>query len=260
MNVHKANRVRVSEVFSSVQGEGPRTGDPTLFMRTAGCNFQCEGWGVKTTLPNGREVTGCDSPHSVFPEIFMRPGGSTFLTPEELAEKTPRYPENICLTGGEPLLQKRGLTPWLKEMVLERDHTVEVFTNGSVLVPESLDEVWVHSNVTYVMDYKPKWSGDGGKFKEENFTLLREDDCIKFVCKSREDYEEACEVIGSHPEFKGTWLIGAVYGIMNPQTLIEWILTDGREKVSLNLQTQALISSDDGEVFDEAERTMNKIV
>lgn len=257
MEKSRANRIRISEFFVSVQGEGPKTGVPTAFMRTSGCNFRCSGWGVETTLPNGEVVTGCDSPHSVFPEIFMRPGGSTFLTPEELFEKTPQFPENICLTGGEPLLQAKALTQWV-EMVVRRGQTVEVFTNGSILVPE--EEIWTSPSVSYVMDYKPKWSGDGGKFKVENLERLRSGDCVKFVCKNYEDYREATNFIDAHPEFTGTWLIGAVYGEMNPQTLIEWIIDDGRPRVHLNLQTQALISSEDGETFDESERSMSKIV
>lgn len=254
----KFSKVRLSEVFVTVQGEGPKTGVPTTFVRTAGCSMRCEGWGVTTTLPNGKVVTGCDSPHSVFPEIYLQPGGSTFLQPEEIVDRLPEWVENICLTGGEPLLQARQLTPFV-ELATSRGFEVEVFTNGSVVVPEG---VWrENDSITYVMDYKPSWSGEGGKFRKENFSLLTERDCIKFVCKNRDDYEEACRVMGENPGFRGKWLVGVVFGVLSPVTLISWLVKDQLPNTNLNLQTQGLMEEEGtGETFDEAERTLLKIL
>lgn len=252
----KAGKIRFSEIFVTVQGEGPKTGVPTTFTRTAGCNFRCEGWLVQTTLPNGEVVTGCDSPHSVFPEIYKQEGGSTFLSAEEAVDRLPEWVKNICLTGGEPLLQARQLTPFV-ELALEKGFEFEVFTNGSMLVPSG---VWRDEKVTYVMDFKPSWSGDGGKFREENFSLLRENDCIKFVCKNRDDYEEARRVMDDHPEFRGKWLVGVVFGVLEPTQLIDWMIKDQLPNTNLNLQTQGLMAQEDGTSFDEAERTLLKIL
>lgn len=246
-------RIRISEIFESVQGEGPRSGIPTTFLRTAGCNFRCEGWGVKTTLPDGTEVTGCDSPHSVFPQIFNLPGNSQFLTVDELVAKIPEFPVNICLTGGEPLLQKGTLEPVVEELT-EKGHLVEVFTNGSRLARDQ-NTIWASEQVTYVMDYKLNSSGEGGKFDRENFNRLSEFDMVKFVIGTREDFDEAVEVIRSieAPEF--WWSMGVVFQKLDPRELIGWILELKLPNLQLNLQTQSLMG------MDESERTQyGKIV
>lgn len=262
----KFGKVRLSEVFVSVQGEGPRTGEPTSFVRTAACNVRCPGWGVETTLPDGTKVVGCDSPHSVFPEIFMQPGASTNLEPHEVVERVPDWPRNVCLTGGEPLLQRKAVTAVVEELVA-KGHTIDVFTNGTIRVPTDLSDIWTHPNVSFVMDYKPKWSGVTLPFQTENFQILREQDSVKFVCKNREDYEEALRIVEQHPEFKGKWFVGAVLGIMKPQTLVEWMVKDQVPNLHLNLQTQAYLSLDvpisnksTNDSFDEKERYMHRIV
>jgi len=246
-------KIRISELFLSTQGEGPKVGQPTLFLRTAGCNLTCSGWGVVTELPNGETVTGCDSPHSVFPQIFNQPGNSSLLTADELLEKIPYYPQNICLTGGEPLLQLTRLRPVIREL-LERGQDIEVFTNGTQVTPgdEFLLDMPRSSPpgvISYVMDYKLESSGEGGKFKTQNFRLLNPRDSIKFVIGTRGDYFEAREVVRDyHTVFEGTFFMGVVWQKLDPQELISWMLED-RLEVRLNLQTQSLLG------VDESERT-----
>ena len=242
-------------------------GTPTLFIRTANCNHRCPGWGVKTTLPDGREVTGCDSPHSVFPEIFRLPGNSSLHSSESLIELIPEYPRNICLTGGEPLLQWKRVAPAISQL-LQRGQTVEVFTNGSLLAPYKtslVEEIiprgirrW-YNDLTYVMDFKPPSSGEFGKFNSKNFSQLDSTDSIKFVIGDRGDYNVAKSVVQEHRDFKGTWWMGVVFNRLDPQVLIKWILEDQLD-VRLNLQTQSLMKSESGESFDEAERHMFKLV
>lgn len=258
--------VRVSEVFASVQGEGPNTGIATTFLRLAGCNLQCPGWGVETTLPNGEVVTGCDSPHSVFPQIYRQPGQSALMEPEELLSKIPESPRNICLTGGEPLLQWKRVEPVVEGLLL-RGQTVEVFTNGTIKVPNFVvggdgrtDFLW--KRPTFVMDYKPPSSGEFGKFKEENFSLLRPPDSVKFVIGDRNDYEVCREVVrewttedgfvydgevSSDRKFPGQWWMGVVFERLDPRELIGWMLEDKLDNVRLNLQVQSLMKMDDTE-------------
>lgn len=233
-------KIRVSEVFASVQGEGPKTGIATTFLRTAGCNLTCPGWGVRTTLPSGKEVVGCDSPHSVFPEIFNQPGQSQLLTAEELLEKIPAYPRNICLTGGEPLLQFKRIEPVLKELIA-RWHKIEVFTNGTQRAVWR-DSESLNYNLTYVMDYKLPSSGEYGKFDSENFILLKSVDAIKFVIGDRFDYERARQIVQTIPT-QAELFMGVVWQKLDPTELIGWMLEDELD-VRLNLQTQSLMGMD----------------
>lgn len=247
-----AGEIRVSEIFESVQGEGPKTGEPTTFLRLAGCNFQCAGWGVKTTLPDGTEVTGCDSPHSVFPQIYRQEGQSKLMTWQEIVESIPEYPRNVCLTGGEPLLQWKRIEPAIR-LLLHRGQSVEIFTNGSFVMPghygfgTSEDAVWL--SPTYVMDFKPPSSGEFGKFKELNFDYLRREDAVKFVIGDKNDYEVAKSVVERYKNHTFVqWYFGVVFGKLDPRELIGWILED-KLNVKLNLQTQSLMG------MDESERT-----
>lgn len=245
------SKIRISECFTSVQGEGPKVGEPTTFLRTAGCNLRCPGWGIRTELPDGEVVVGCDSPHSVFPQIFNQPGNSQMLTVDELLKKIPEYPRNICLTGGEPLLQWSSLEP-LVDQLIERGHKIEVFTNGTQRA------VWRESKsynrtygLTYVMDYKLPSSGEYGKFHLDNFKLLHGYDAIKFVVGDRHDYETAKRDIENclgEVFLKPILFMGVVWQKLEPTELIAWILED-RLRVRLNLQTQSLLK------MDESERT-----
>lgn len=219
-------------------------------MRTSGCNFTCSGWGVKTTLPDGTEVTGCDSPHSVFPQIYRQPGQSTMLEPAELLSRIPEYPKNVCLTGGEPLLQWKRIRPTITDL-LSRGQDVEVFTNGSIAAPYHHYNVFPNNEgvITYVMDHKLESSGEGGKFHRQNFWLLGRDDSIKFVIGTHDDFLEAWETIKEFEgPFTGTWLMGVVWQKLEPTELIEWILRH-KLNVRLNLQTQSMMN------MDELERT-----
>jgi len=103
--------LKIAEVFPSVQGEGSRLGEPTLFVRLAGCNLAC---------------SFCDTK-------YARSGGA-MRTRDSVVEEVRRlrldFPADwVCLTGGEPLLQDiSGLVRDLKKEGLK----IQVETNGTV--------------------------------------------------------------------------------------------------------------------------------
>lgn len=137
--------LRISEHYTSFQGEGPNVGTPTQFFRFAGCNLRCPGW-------------PCDSQHAIDPKTYRHEW--SMVSAQEAVGMCVRQRQstgasNVCLTGGEPLLQN---TVQLSEMVLElkrRGFTVECFTNGSL---DCLDDLADH--VDYVMDWKLPGSGE----------------------------------------------------------------------------------------------------
>ena len=109
-------RLRVTEVFESLQGEGPFCCRRALFIRLAGCNLRCPF---------------CDTPYSLDP----RSGEPAPL--EELVERAARHRGLVVLTGGEPLLQRGAVNRFL-EQLWARDSGVEVQveTNGTLPPPE----------------------------------------------------------------------------------------------------------------------------
>lgn len=177
--------LRLVEHYVSVQGEGPRTGVMTQFVRFAGCNMRCPGW-------------PCDTQHAIRPEIFIRkatedrPAGSYKRLPEELVSEVIEKvrttgARNICLTGGEPFQQPMEKMVTFIKMIPE-SMTVEAFSNGSFIYPEP-----VLDRVCFIMDWKLRGSEEADTAltnRLDNALALKDTDAIKFVVT---DYYDMCQ-------------------------------------------------------------------
>lgn len=223
--------MKLCEVYESIQGEGPNTGEPTTFVRFGGCNLRCAGWGFGT-LPDGTIVPGCDTVFAVYPE--WRDTWES-QTSQEVADKVSAFPTRICLTGGEPLIQPKRQMEDLVKILLQRHHTIDLFTNGTRILPE-----WARSRyVTVVMDYKLPGSAEYGSFDPRNVDLLGPKDAIKFVVKDTDDLEIAKEVLEGH-NWSCQVYFGVVWGKLDPATLVGRI----PPKAMLNLQTHKYVFGD----------------
>src|SRR4030042_6816751 len=99
--------MKINEIFFSLQGEGLLVGTPCVFVRTSGCNLRC---------------TYCDTTYAY--------EKGTEMTIEEITETIRRFPSSdVCVTGGEPLMQKD--TPRLIDRLLKKEHWICLETNGS---------------------------------------------------------------------------------------------------------------------------------
>jgi 7-carboxy-7-deazaguanine synthase len=103
-------RMRILEIFQSIQGEGPAMGRPATFVRLAGCNLSCEG---------------CDTP--------LAPGRD--LSPAELAEVVPA--SRVVITGGEPALQRDELAK-LVDQLFQKGLELHLETNGTLPIPDEV--------------------------------------------------------------------------------------------------------------------------
>lgn len=223
--------MRLSEIYTSIQGEGPNTGKPTTFVRFGGCNLRCPGWG-SGTLPDGTIVQGCDTVFAVYPEWR-----STWnsLQPYEIADMISESPKRVCLTGGEPLIQPSVAMTTLVGMLTHKKYEIDLFTNGSRLLPS-----WgANHNVCVVMDYKLPGSGEFGSFDIRNLQRLGGKDAIKFVCKDRADFETALSVI-QHNGFVAQVWFGVVWSELEHSVLADWIHSEYPEG-RMNVQTHKLI-------------------
>jgi 7-carboxy-7-deazaguanine synthase len=169
--------LRISEIYQSIQGEGPKVGQPTTFVRFAGCNLKCPGW-------------PCDTPHAIDPRIFTKE--QRLLSVEEVLKEIPDYPRNVCFTGGEPLLQNNDELTELAELL--REYGVEVFSNGTLAYDVNFLD-WV----TVVMDWKLPGSREyyvGRDVRLDNLSKLTCSDLnvVKFTIKNRDDFERAVHI------------------------------------------------------------------
>jgi 7-carboxy-7-deazaguanine synthase len=198
------------ELFASVQGETTLSGLPTFFIRLAACNLRCS-W--------------CDTPYSF--------GRGDPVQIEEIAKKTVDSGcRHVCVTGGEPLLQK-NVHP-LMEMLCDAGLHVSIETGGSLPI-EPMD-----SRVKVVLDIKCPGSGMESKNFWDNISSLKATDEVKFVLLDRLDYQYAKSVCEKYDLYKNEVLFSPVHNKLNAQELVGWILED-KLPVRLNLQIHKFI-------------------
>jgi 7-carboxy-7-deazaguanine synthase len=211
--------LRVDEIYKSVQGEGPRVGEPTIFIRFGGCNLRCPGW-------------PCDTQHAIDPQFrkewrFMKPDGIIDVLWHELY--IARYDRiNICLTGGEPFLQPNGELEELVDLLYAQVSIaeVEVFTNGTQPYRS-----WALDNLKFIMDWKLPGSGEDpyNATRRKNLANLQAKDAIKFVIKDFDDYKLAKELWYQHVRQTPVQVFyGIVWGSpwITNAGLARWVLDD----------------------------------
>ena len=149
--------MKLCETFLSVQGEGIMIGEVTHFVRTSGCNLRCV-W--------------CDTSYSY--------EGGDDISVSEIIELT-KEDRNVCVTGGEPLLQE-DIYDLLDALLKEGKRTV-LETNGSI----DISKVPVHEDMIISMDIKCPSSGMNDRMKFTNIKYLKRTDQLKFVISDDKD-------------------------------------------------------------------------
>ncbi len=207
-------RLRVTEVFHSIQGESTFAGRPCIFVRLTGCQMRCR-W--------------CDTEYAFH-------GGSWWTVDEVLEEVAGHDCPLVEVTGGEPLLQPAALP--LMSALADRGHEVLLETGGG------LDIGGVDPRVHRIVDVKCPGSGEAGANRWENLELLRPTDEVKLVLASEEDYLWARRVIRERRlAERCPVLLSPVWGELEPARLAEWILRDGLP-VRFQLQVHKLLWGD----------------
>jgi 7-carboxy-7-deazaguanine synthase len=197
MSSERPERLRITEIYPSVQGESTHVGKPCVFVRLTGCNLRCR-W--------------CDSE-------FTFTGGTWRPLAEVISEATSFGLHTIEVTGGEPLLQPAAIP--LMARLLELGHEVLLETSGSLSIEKVPPEVHV------ILDLKAPDSGEVEHNHWENLVLLRKHHEIKIVIASRQDYEWAREQIVSRKLHEiCTVLISPAWGMLPLQDVARWIVED----------------------------------
>ncbi len=199
-------RLRITEIFYSLQGEADTTGVPTVFIRLTGCPLRCQY---------------CDT-------AFAFHGGR-WMAFDSILEKTREYRcRHVCVTGGEPLAQKN--CAGLLRDLCDDGYRVSLETSGAA------DLSVVDSRVIKVMDLKTPGSGEVDRNLWENLRLLSKDDQIKFVICDRADFEWAGEQVRQR-RLDGicTVWFSPSYEQIKPVDIADWIL---QERLPVRLQLQ----------------------
>ena len=153
--------LKINEIFYSIQGESTLVGWPTVFIRTTGCNLRC---------------TYCDTKYSYYEGQFQ--------TEDWVFSEVAKHPtKHVCITGGEPLLQKEVLP--LMSRLSDAGYQVSLETSGS----KSLKGI--DPRVLVVLDVKTPDSGAADSFLQENLSLHEGSLEFKFVITSQKDFDWA---------------------------------------------------------------------
>ena len=202
----QSQTLKINEIFFSIQGESTYAGLPTVFVRTTGCNLRC---------------TYCDTKYSYFEGELQ--------TLDYVLEKIRSFgSHHVCITGGEPLLQKDVHT--LMKNLCDLGHIVSLETSGSKSI-QNIDR-----RVKVVLDIKTPSSGAPDSFLLKNLDFPRENTEFKFVICSDEDFEWSEHFCRQYDLFeKFVVLYSPSYGQIQPQWLAEKIL---KKKSPARLQLQ----------------------
>ena len=253
------NKIKISELFYSIQGEGRYMGVPSIFLRTFGCNFQCSGFGMTAGNESTERLninpadynsyhelplvtTGCDS-YASWDVRFKHL--SPMLTVDEIANKIQELlpfnewqSEHLVITGGEPLLGWQRSYPALLEHTFMQQLSELTFeTNGTQDLSSDLESYLVRwqmhptKEVTFSVSPKLSCSGEDSKEAIRPDIICQYEDVgytyLKFVVATEDDVKEALDVISL---YRNEGFFGPVY--LMPVGGVESVYTLNNRKVA----------------------------
>lgn len=190
-------RLKITEIFFSLQGEARNVGLPTVFIRLTGCPLRC-GY--------------CDTEYAFT--------GGEWMDAESIVNQVKKYNTSfITVTGGEPLAQKNCIG--LLKQLCDLGYEVTLETSGALAVDK------VDTRVVKVLDIKTPASNEESRNRFENLSFLTADDQIKFVICDENDYLWSKRVIEKYQlENKCDILFSPAYRQMDEAKLAGWVLKD----------------------------------
>ena len=192
-----ASRLKITEIFYSLQGEADTVGLPTVFVRLTGCPLRCQY---------------CDTEYAFY--------GGEWWDLEAILERVRELGgQYVCVTGGEPLAQKNCLP--LLERLCDAGLRVSLETSGAMSL------AGVDPRVVRVVDVKTPGSGEEHRNRYEELPQLRSQDLVKFVICGRSDYEWSREKLrGLALDARCTVLFSPSHEQLPARELADWILED----------------------------------
>lgn len=204
------DRLKIAEVFVSIQGEAMFTGWPTVFVRLTGCPLRCQY---------------CDTAYAF--------SGGQWRRIEDLVTEVRAYGvRHVCVTGGEPLAQTRCLD--LLASLCDAGFDVSLETSGAIDIGP------VDPRVARVVDIKTPGSNEVDRNRWENWALLTERDALKFVLCDRADYDWAAAELGRRPRPPCPVFFSPSHDELPAAELADWIVAD-RLPVRLQVQLHKLL-------------------
>lgn len=200
------HRLRITEIFYSLQGETRTVGLPTVFIRLTGCPLRCQY---------------CDTSYAFN-------GGQWQDIPSVIAEVKKYAARHVTVTGGEPLAQKSCYE--LLTQLCNEGYEVSLETSGA------MDVSMVDPRVVKVVDIKTPGSGEVERNLWQNLEHLDAKDQIKFVVCDHADYEWSRDILKQHRlNERCEVLFSPSFAQVKAGELADWVLND---QLPVRLQIQ----------------------
>ena len=172
----------ISEVYESFQGEGPFAEQPSLFIRTSGCNLRC---------------SFCDTPYTSW-----QPEGEQISLAELGARIQQATPDHVVLTGGEPMLAPQ-LTE-LTELCRQAGRVITIETAGTVDRSVECDLMAISPKMRNSTPADPAWSARHEDTRHQPAVIrslfARYEAILKFVIECPDDVAEVCDYLREFPD------------------------------------------------------------
>jgi len=195
-------KIAISEIFYSLQGESRSAGKPTVFVRTFGCPLTC------TYCDSMYANTGSDFRQMTVPEIMNK-----------IHEIAPAC-KSICVTGGEPLAQPH-IRRLLQALIAEH-YRVDVETSGCIDISNYM--CGKDATIYFTVDYKCPTSGMEDRMLPEVFAHVRRKDAVKFVVGSEADLQTMLSVIKQY-KFTSAIYVSPIFEKISLETIADFILS-----------------------------------
>ena len=199
-------KLKINEIFYSIQGESSYTGLPCIFIRLTYCNLRCSYCDTEYAFYDGKDISI-----------------------DDILSKIKKYPTDLVMvTGGEPLIQDYCIN--LMEKLIAKNYSVMLETSGSMKLNK------VPKKVIKIVDFKCPSSDMMEKNDWQILSDIKKQDEIKFVIGNKKDYDWSKKMITKYKLNElCPILFSPVYNVMSIQDLSEWILKDG---IKVRLQSQ----------------------
>ena len=217
--------MQINEIFSSIDGEGIRTGHLVTFIRTQFCSLNC------TYCDTSYSLTACDES-----------GNKQYvdMTVDDIVDKCKQLGnKRITFTGGEPLIQKDALQ--LVSKLTTEGFEVNIETNGNIDISSYYNNSdIVSNNLIMTMDWKSPYSGMRQRMLQSNLSLLTENDVLKFVVADSEDLQDMLAVVTSN-DLKCHIFVSPVFGKIVLSDIVDFLKEHNLQNVRMQLQLHKII-------------------
>lgn len=210
--------MKVVEIFQSIDGEANRCGYLTNFIRLAGCNLRCSYCDTHYAL---NKTDGID------------------MTIDAILKKLNKNIKNVTLTGGEPLWDFHNASLLLESLIKE-GFNLSIETNGSIDLEKYIK---LFPTASFVVDYKSPSSNMEKSMNLNNFNILREIDCVKFVVGSILDLEKMVQIYDSTNLKNGSTeiFVSPIFNKIEPKEIVEFLLEHNLQNIRLQIQMHKVI-------------------